>query len=99
MSNHPNRSRSKVLQTYQRMAPATDMLRAELQAHCIDQDIARETGVVIERWMMPNGIIVLVFGRPDMVEVFVPAVPFSAKWDDTLARVRELAQLTPGASS
>lgn len=68
--------------------PAVKVLR-ELDARCMEQ-VIDPAGIVIERWALPNGCSVIVYGTPHWRDVFVPAA-LSTEWDATLEAVRTLA--------
>jgi hypothetical protein len=61
------------------VAPAIKMLHA-LNARCMEQ-VTDDAGIVCERWILPNGRSVVVFGTPHWRNVFMPSE--GDKWTDT----------------
>ncbi len=74
------------------IAPIIAKLR-ELEARCMEQTLDA-AGIVWERWLLPNGVSVVVMGTPHWRDCFMPTAPFTADWAPTLAGLAELAGRT-----
>jgi hypothetical protein len=66
----------------------------QLGASCVQQVIEAKGGTVIERWMLPNGTSVVVYGTPVWRDAFLPAPSPTNAWSETIAAIRAAAQAT-----
>lgn len=71
--------------------PAIKALIAQ-GARCMEQT-ADKAGIIIERWMLPNGAHVIVYGTPHWRDVFVPIIR-NPLWDQTVEAIKVLAAKT-----
>lgn len=90
MANHPNRSKKKIREAQERLQPLIDQLR-ELGARCMEQTIDPEFGMICERWLLPNGKSVVVYGSPDWRDLYLQASPFTNDWDSMFTALREFS--------
>lgn len=81
----------KVTDAIEGIQPAVKILR-ELNASCMEQVIDK-AGIVCERWLLPNGRHVIVFGTPHWRDVFYPTV--GEKWTDVEKTLREFILAKP----
>ena len=72
-----------VAEAQEGLKPIIDMLIA-LGARCMEQVIDR-AGVVIERWLLPNGRIIIAFGAPHWRDAFESVAPIDGTWAATFA--------------
>lgn len=62
--------------------PAVEKVIA-LGGRCMEQTCDR-AGIVWERWLLPNGSSVILFGTPHWRDVFVSVAPRASLWTQTL---------------
>lgn len=48
--------------------------------HCMEQVIDRKSAVYFERWLLPNGVSVVVMYGPIYGELFIESAPFQSSW-------------------
>lgn len=73
-----------------------DRLRA-LDARCMEQVVDRSCWLFMERWLLPNGVGLMVIYNHQYREVFSQVAPFTGEWADTDAELARIAVLTPAS--
>jgi len=94
MANHPNRSRNKVRESQDALRPALDAIIG-LGGRCMEQVTDKANGILVERWLLPNGKSLIVYGTPIWREVFEQIDPIGRAWFDTINGIRRVAGAEP----
>lgn len=68
-------------------------------ARCMEQLTDKQFGLVMERWLLSNGVSVLVYGGPTYRELFIEAAPFTNSWDALDAALLAAASRTAPTQS
>lgn len=95
MANHPNRSTNKIRAVQKRLQPAFSAIM-DSGGQCMEQVLDRENGILTERWLMPNGTSLIVYGTPLFCDVFV-SISGGASWQDTIDGIKRAAALASSA--
>jgi hypothetical protein len=94
MSNHPNRSRNKIREAQDALRPALDQI-IDLGGRCMEQVTDKANGILVERWLLPNGKSVIVYGTPLLHEVFEVVAGDGRDWFATINGIRRIAGVGP----
>lgn len=81
-------TKTKVQEAREAIQPAIKAL-CEMGARCMEQ-VEDSAGVIVERWLLPNGKSAIVYGTPHWRDVFLPASDEN-KWDATIAALKKFA--------
>jgi len=60
----------------------SDMLRVH-EARCMEQVIDQEHDLFFERWLLPNGVGVVLMYSPSYGEIFIQGAPKTNSWEAT----------------
>lgn len=60
---------------------------------CMEQVIDRTYVLYFERWLLPNGVAVVVMYGEQYGEIFIQAAPFRNDWDATEGALNDAAAL------
>lgn len=82
----------KMLEAYASGKELTDRIIA-LEGRCMEQLVDKSCALFMERWLLPNGVGLMVIYSPMYREVFVEVAPKNGTWEATDAALAAAAKL------
>lgn len=83
---------TKVQKAYEYARPLIDTMLAR-EARRMERLTDKQFGIVAERWLLPNGVSVMIYASRTYREMFIEATPGVNSWDATWAALDAAAKV------